>query len=143
MGPHIACLRAELQIKLEEIERHASELLNPSSCTLQETIRQIQEQLEQLRRRIDLKRERIRKAEVEVLRWIERRGETRQRAGRPKTSNLAAIRQRFTEAERYANAALDLALAAVDDAEYAAVDALCAEHEMAHAEAPGSGTEEQ
>ena len=142
MGRHVDRLHEQLHSKLLDIERHARALPATNSLPLTETIRQIQEQLAQLQERIDLTRERTGRAEVEVLRWIESHGRLGPLPEAPRASGPAGMQRRLTEAMRYADAALDLALAAIDDAEYAAVAALHAEHQMAYTQSPGSGAKE-
>jgi hypothetical protein len=142
-GRHLDHLLAALHKKLLEIERDAAELQSKSSGALTETIRHTHEQLKHLRQRIDLNRLRTRQAELQVLRWIARRGTDPQLRGAPRAPDPAVMQRRLLDAERYANAALDLALATIDDAEYGAVDALCAEQELAHAASRGSGKQAQ
>jgi len=141
LGRHLDRLRAALHNRLLNIERDAANLQITSSGTLTETIRAIHEQLTHLQQRIAQNRERTRHAEVEVLRWIERRSMEPQLGGASQASDLAVMQKRLLEAERYATATLDLVLASIDDAEYAAVDALCADQELANAASRGSGTQ--
>jgi hypothetical protein len=124
MGPHIDAFCGDICLKLVDID----EELRYLKITIREKARhaapEVRSQLERVMKRIASNQPRVAAARAQVDQWIKDRAKD---ALRFRNDEIPEDRNRqlkwAAEADRYATACIDLAIAAVDEAERAALEA--------------------
>ena len=124
MGPHIDAFCGDICLKLVDID----EELRFLKITIREKARhaepEVRSQLEKVMKRIASNQPRVAAARAQVEYWIKDRAKD---ALRFRNDEIPEDRNRklkwAAEADRYAAACIDLAIAAVDEAERAALEA--------------------
>ncbi|HTT77412.1 MAG TPA: hypothetical protein VMF50_15725 [Candidatus Binataceae bacterium] len=126
-----------LRVKLSNIEITLHEIQNKIEAKAQHVDQEVQGYLDKVQKRIAQNRNKVAASRVEMKEWME----ARRAAGTEKIADLKAkhettkLQHRADRAERYAAAALVVALAAADDAEEAALEAWLARHDADSAQA--------
>jgi hypothetical protein len=124
MGPHIDAFCGDICLKLVDIDEELRHL----KITIREKARhagpEVRSQLEKVMKRIASSQPRVAAARAQVEHWIKDRAKD---ALRFRNDEIPEDRNRklkwAAEADRYAAACIDLAIAAVDEAERAALEA--------------------
>jgi hypothetical protein len=124
MGPHIDAFCGDICLKLVDIDEELRHL----KITIREKARhaepEVRGQLEKVMKRIASSQPRVAAARAQVEHWIKDRAKD---ALRFRNDEIPEDRNRklkwAAEADRYAAACIDLAIAAVDEAERAALEA--------------------
>jgi hypothetical protein len=124
MGPHIDAFCGDICLKLVDID----EELRYLKITIREKARhaepEVRSQLEKVMRRIASNQPRVAAARAQVEHWIKDKAKDSLRF---RNDEIPEDRDRklkwAAEADRYAAACIDLAIAAVDEAERAALEA--------------------
>jgi DNA-nicking Smr family endonuclease len=124
MGPHIDAFCGEICLKLVDID----EELRYLKITIREKARhaapEVRSRLEKVMKRIACNQPKVAAARAQVEHWIKDRAKDalRFRNEEIPEDRIRKLR-RAAEADRYAAACIDLAIAAVDEAERAALEA--------------------
>ncbi len=124
-------LYENLRIKLANAKSRLDSLKAKMDAKAQHADQEVRSRLEQLQQRIEQDRNKVSAAQAEVKEWLEaRKNETAAKVteweAKRETSQLQS---RADRAERYAAALIDVALAAIDDAEQAALEAWLAQQD--------------
>jgi hypothetical protein len=126
-------LREELRIKLANLEMDITALNVRISRNADQAQRQIQDHVDSLQRRIDLKsKQALAALSAAAARAIRDNMEAEAMLTGP--LDVAALKRQLEHAERYANASMDIAIAAINEAEHAAFSAALAQQKLADAE---------
>jgi chromosome segregation ATPase len=124
MGQRIDQLCEDLRIKLWDIEIAFNDLktkMEEGPGNAEEAVR---DQLAQVRERIESERAKIAAAQVQVKDWESRETATHDKiAKRYANGEVHRLQKRAEHAEAFAAASIDVALAAVDEAERASLEA--------------------
>ena len=127
MSEKIDRLVEQLRIKLHGIDRRLEALKGNSIATSEKSRDLVESQMDTVQQRIFDRRHAIEAANASVKAWIEKRaafdGQDRVREA---DADGSAMRTRADDAEGYAIAAFELAVAAADEAAQAALEALLA-----------------
>lgn len=117
-----------LKAKLAEANSRLDSLKAKVEANAQQAGEELRAHLDQLRARIEQDRAKVEAAQADVKAWIEsHKNETAAKIAEWKTKHeVSALENRAERAERYAAATADAASAAIDEAEWAAVEALLA-----------------
>ena len=143
MNTPIDRLCDQLRIKLHGIDRRLEALKANGSDISDKSRHQIESQMDSVQQRIFDRRRAVEVANARVTAWIERKkpafdgnlAEWREHR------NLLGLNSRADDAEAYALAVFDLAIAAADEAAQAALEALLARRDATSAALPiGPGT---
>jgi hypothetical protein len=124
MGPHIDAFCGEICLKLVDIDEELQYLkitIRKKACHAEPEVRG---QLEKVTKRIACNQSRVAAARAQVEHWVtnKTKNDLRFRNEEIPEDTIKKIR-RTAEADRYAAACIDLAIAAVDEAERAALEA--------------------
>src|SRR5208337_2007194 len=113
---------ANLKAKIEAKAEHAED--------------DVRARLDQLQKRIEQDRAKVEAAQADVKAWVEtHKNETEAKIAEWKTKHeISALENRAERAERYAAATANAALAAIDEAEWAALDAWLARQDAISAQ---------
>ena len=130
MGPHIDAFCGDICLKLVDIDEELRYLKITIREKARHAEREVRSQLEKVMKRIASNQPRVAAARAQVEHWIKDRAKD---ALRFRNDEIPEDRNRklkwAAEADRYAAACIDLAIAAVDEAERAALEAwLVREH---------------
>jgi hypothetical protein len=133
MGQPIDQFCEDLRLKLTNIDNTLGALRAKIDVKAPEAEQDVRSQLEKSQKRIEQDHIKLGDAKREVSKWIEeRRTMTRENLAEWKAKlETSKLQRRADNAERYAAAASLIALAAVDGAERAAVEAWLARHDAA------------
>jgi DNA-binding protein YbaB len=124
-----------LRLKLADVDKKLSALKAKTDAQGQNAEREMRTYLDALQKRIEQGQAKASAAQAEVAKWMEQR----KAAGGAviaewkSKGELTKLRARADFAERYALAAIDVAVAAMDAAEEAALEAWLARHDAGHA----------
>ena len=133
MSEKIDRLCSQLRLKLQGIDRRLEALKGNSAATSEKSRHLVESQMDSVQQRIFERRHAVEAANARVADWVEQRGDFCERITSWKShGNLAELRLRADDAEGYALAAFELAVAAADEAAQAALEALLARDD-AHA----------
>ncbi len=126
-----------LKTKLAEANSRLDNLKAKIESKAQHADDEVRARLDQLQKRIEQDRAKVEAAQVEVKAWIEaRKDETAEKIAEWKSKfEINALENRAARAERYAAATADAALAAIDEAEWAALEAWLARRDVIIAKA--------
>jgi predicted nucleic acid-binding Zn-ribbon protein len=140
VGQHIDHFCEELRVKLTRIDDGLDSLKTKINRKAQDAEQVVRDHLDEVEKRIDSGRPKVEAAQSEVKNWVdERKTLTRDKVAEWKTKRETnKLHNRADRAERYAAAASEIAGAAVDEAERAALeswlarqDAICAQVKQA------------
>jgi hypothetical protein len=124
MGPHIDAFCGDICLKLIDIDEELRYLKITIREKARHAEREVRSQLEKVMKRIASNQPRVAAARAQVEYWIKDRAKD---ALRFRNDEIPEDRNRklkwAAEADRYAAACIDLAIAAVDEAERAALEA--------------------
>jgi hypothetical protein len=124
MGPHIDAFCGDICLKLVDIDEELRYLKITIREKARHAEREVRSQLEKVMKRIASNQPRVAAARAQVEHWIKDRAKD---ALRFRNDEIPEDRNRklkwAAEADRYAAACIDLAIAAVDEAERAALEA--------------------
>ena len=125
MVQQIDQLYENLRVKLANTKSHIDNLNAKMETKAQQAEQEARSQLDQLQKRIEHDRSKVSAAQAEVKNWIEaRKSATAAKIAEWKTKHeTSQLQTRADKAERYAAASIDVALAAIDDAEQATLEA--------------------
>jgi phage shock protein A len=127
MSTKIDQLCEQLRIKLHGIDRRLEALKANNVATCEKSRHLVESQMDSVQQRIFERRHAVEAANANVAAWIEKRRGFSDQVSRWKTSgSLSRLGTRAEEAEGYAIAAFELAVAAADEATQAALEALLA-----------------
>jgi hypothetical protein len=126
-----------LRLKLTNIDSGLAGLKAKIDGKAQHAEQEARSHLDKVQRRIEQGRAKVSAAQAEVTSWVEdRKTVTADKIAEWKAKReTSKLQNRADKAERYAAAAMDVALAAVDDAERAALEAWLARQDADAAQA--------
>jgi hypothetical protein len=136
MGQHIDQFCEELRVKLARIDDGLDDLKTKINGKAEGAEQVVRNHLDEVEKRIDGGRAKIETAQSEVKNWVdERKTVTRDKVAEWKTKRETnKLHNRADRAERYAAAASEIAGAAVDEAERAALEAWLARQDAISAQ---------
>ena len=125
MGQRIDQFYETLHLKLTNVDSNISALKAKIDGKVRTAERDVQDHLDAVKRRLDLEQAKVRAAQADMKNWAEEQqaitgdkiAEWRARR------EIAKLQNRADRAERYAAAAAEVAVAAVDEAERASLEA--------------------
>jgi hypothetical protein len=125
MGQRIDQFYHDLQLKLTNIGSGLDGLKAKISGKTERAEQDVRVHLDQVQRRIEQDRAKAASARAEMANWVEqKKATTNEKIAEWKTNRESSkLQNRADMAERYAAAAVDVALAALDEAEQAALEA--------------------
>jgi hypothetical protein len=137
MGQRIDQLREDLRLKLTNIDSGMDSLRAKIDGKGQHAEREVRNHLDQVQRRIQQGRAKVATAQSEVKNWLdEREVATSDKIAEWKAKReTVKLQNRADHAERYAAAAIEVAVAAMDNAEQAALEAWLARRDADIAQA--------
>jgi hypothetical protein len=114
-----------LRVKLTGIENNMQALKNKIDSKAQTAEQEVRTRLDAIKKRVDQERPKLAAAQGDIKKWIEeRKATTNQKIAEWKAkSEQGRLKTRADLAESYAGAAAAVALAAVDEAEQASLEA--------------------
>jgi len=117
-----------LRSKLVEIDERMSALKTKLGGEAHQARQDVQAQLEELRKRLEHQRSNASAAQARVKRWIEKKEKATNEkiAGWKAKRETSELESRAEDAELYATDATDVALASIEEAEVAAMEAALA-----------------
>ena len=142
MGQRINKFCEDLRLKLTKIDSGFEALDAKVQAKSENADKAIRARLEEVQRGIDADRAKRAAAQAKIDGWVaKRKAATAEKIAQWKTGReLTKLQNRADDAEEYAAAALDIALAAVDEAEQAALEAWLARHDADSAQARKAAT---
>jgi hypothetical protein len=124
MGPHIDAFCGDICLKLVDIDEELRYLKITIREKARHAEREVRSQLEKVMKRIACNQPRVAAARAQVEHWIKDRAKDALRFRNDEIPEDRIRKIRWAaEADRYAAACIDLAIAAVDEAERAALEA--------------------
>jgi hypothetical protein len=125
MGQRIDQFCEDLRMKLTNIDSGLGGLKAKIDGKVQNAEQEVRTQLERVQKRIEQNRTKVSSAQTEVKNWVEeRKTATRDTIAQWKTKlEMSKLQNHADKAERYSAGAIVVALAAVDEAEQAALEA--------------------
>jgi hypothetical protein len=124
MGPHIDAFCGEICLKLVDIDEELRYLKNTIREKARHAEPEVRSQLEKVMKRIACNQSKVGAARAQVEHWITDKAKAALRFRNEEIPEDGMRKQRrAAEADRYAAACIDLAIAAVDEAERAALEA--------------------
>jgi hypothetical protein len=124
MGPHIDAFCGEICLKLVDIDEELRYLKNTIREKARHAEPEVHSQLEKVMKRIACNQSKVAAARAQVEHWIADKAKAALRFRNEEIPEDGMRKQRqAAEADRYAAACIDLAIAAVDEAERAALEA--------------------
>ncbi len=126
-----------LRVKLTGIENNMQALRTKIDSRAQTAEQEVRTRLDAVKQRIDQQRPKVAAAQADIKKWIEeRKATTNQKIAEWKSKSEKASLNRWADfAESYAGAASAVALAAVDEAEQASLEAWLARKDADSAQA--------
>ncbi len=120
-----------LRVKLTGIESNMQSLKTKIDSKTQSAEQEVRTRLDAVKKRIDQERPKVTAAQADIKKWVEdRKATTNQKIAEWKAKSEQSMLKGWADfAERYAGAASAVALAAVDKAEQAALEAWLARKE--------------
>lgn len=137
MGQRIDQFCEDLRLKLTTIDSGLGGVKAKIDGKAQNAEQEARSHLEKVQKRIEQDRSKVTAAQTEVKNWVEgRKTATRDAVAEWKAKReTGKLQNRADKAERYAAAAIDIALATVDEAEQAALEAWLARQDANSAQA--------
>ena len=125
-----------LRVKLTGIESNMQALRSKIDSKAQSAEQEVRTRLDAVKKRIDQERPKVAAAQADVKKWVEeRKATTHQKIAEWKAKSEQARLKNWADfAEGYAGAAVALALAAVDEAEQASLEAWLARRDADQAQ---------
>ena len=124
MGPHIDAFCGEICLKLVDIDEELRYLKNTIREKARHAEPEVRSQLEKVMKRIACNQSKVAAARAQVEHWIADKAKAVLRFRNEEIPEDGMRKQRrAAEADRYAAACIDLAIAAVDEAERSALEA--------------------
>ena len=137
MSRRIDRLCDDLRTKLHGIDRRLEALKGNNAATSEKSRHLMESQMDMVQQRIFDRRHAVESANARVSSWIQKRSDFFERVTSWKShGNVSQLGMRADDAEGYAIAAFELAVAAADEAAQAALEALLARDD-AHVTAVG------
>jgi exonuclease VII large subunit len=126
-----------LKIKLANAKDRLDNLKAKIEARAQNADDEVRAHLDQMQKRIEQDRAKVESAQAEMKKWVEaHESETAAKIAEWKTKHeISALQNRAERADRYAVAAADAASAAIDEAEWAALNAWLAHQDVKSAQA--------
>ena len=127
----------DLRLKLNKIDEGLSEVKSKIKADNEAAAQDVRSHADRVQQRIAQNRDKVASARIEVKSWLaERKDATREKIAEWKAKRQTdKLEDRAAEAEGYAEAAIALAAAALDDAEHAAMEAWLARNDANAAKA--------
>jgi hypothetical protein len=137
MGQQINQLYQNLRVKLANTKSHIDSLNAKMEAKAQHAEQEVRDEFDKLQKRIEQDRTKVKAAQAEVKNWVDaRKSATAAKIAEWKAKHeTSRLQNRADSAERYAAASIDVALAAIDDAEQAAIEAWIARQDASAAQA--------
>ncbi len=137
MGQQIDKFVEDLRVKLTNAKSRFDGLKAKIDEKAQNAGQEVRSHLDQVQKRIEQDRSKVSAAQTEVKNWVEaRKTATAAKIAEWKAKHeTKELQNRADWAERYAAASIDVALAAIDDAEQAALEAWLARQDANAAQA--------
>ena len=130
MSERIDRLCDQLRIKLHGIDRRLEALKGNNSATSEKSRHLVESQMDSVQQRIFDRRHAVEAANASVASWIEKRAAfSGEDAVWKEEADLSRLEARADDAEGYAVAVFELAVAAADEAAQAALEALLARND--------------
>ena len=125
MGERIDQFCENLRIKLTSIDNNMNSLKAKIDGKARTAEQDVRTHLDGVKKRIEQERTKVSAAQADIKKWVEeRKATTSDKIAEWKTKlEIAKLQSRAESAERYAAAAAVVALAAVDEAEQASIEA--------------------
>ncbi len=125
MGERIDQFRETLRIKLKSIDNNMESLKAKIEGKARTAEQDVRSHLDGVKKRIEQDRTKVTTAQADIKKWVEeRKATTSEKIAEWKTKRqMAKLQSRAESAERYAAGAAVVALAAVDEAEQASLEA--------------------
>ena len=125
MGQRIDQFSEDLRLKLTNIESGLSSLKSKIDGKAQNVQQDVRSHLDRLQKRVEQGRGKVSASQAEVKNWVEeKKTATNEKIAEWKAKReTSKLQNRADNAERYAAAAFDIAVAALDDAEQASLEA--------------------
>jgi len=126
-----------LNAKLAEANSRLDNLKAKIEAKTEHAEDEVRARLDQLEKRVEQDRAKVEAAQADVKAWVEtHKNETEAKIAEWKTKHeISALENRAERAERYAAATADAALAAIDEAQWAALNAWLARRDLIIAQA--------
>jgi hypothetical protein len=136
MGERIDQFCENLRIKLTSIDKNMQALKAKIDSKAQTAEQDARTNLDAVKKRIEQDRVKVTAAQSDLKKWVEeRKAATNAKIAEWKTKGeMAMLQSRANNAERYATAAAVVALAAVDEAEQASLEAWLARKDAVSAQ---------
>jgi hypothetical protein len=130
-------LYENLRVKLTDAKSRADSLKVKTEANVENAEREARSHLDQLQKRIEQERGKVSAAQADIRDWVEaKKSATAAKIAEWKAKHdISVLQSRADRAERYAAASIDVALAAIDDAEQATLEAWVARQEATSAQA--------
>ncbi len=137
MGQQIDQLYENLRVKLANTKSHIDSIDAKMKGKAQQADQEVRSHLDQVQEHIEQDLTKVKAAKAEVKNWMEaRKSATAAKIAEWKAKHeTSQLQNRADSAERYAAASIDVALAAIDDAEQAALEAWIARQDASAAQA--------
>ncbi|MGO9135493.1 MAG: hypothetical protein ACLP8A_15800 [Methylovirgula sp.] len=125
MAKHLDKFGEALRLKLSNIETGLASLKSAIDSKAQHAEKDVRSHLDAVNKRIEQDRAKVTAAQAEVKNWVdEQKAATSEKIAEWKTKHEAAkLQHRAESTERYADAAIVLAAAALEEAEHAVLQA--------------------
>lgn len=137
MGQQIDQFYENLRVKLTDAKNHVDGLKVKIEAKAQNAEQDVRSHLDHVQKRIEQDRTKVSAAQAEVTNWVEaKKSATATKIAEWKAKHeTSQLQNRADRAERYAAASIEVAVAAVDDAEQATLEAWLARQDSNSAQA--------
>jgi len=138
MGERIDQFCENLRIKLTSIDKNMDALKAKIDRNAQAAEQDVRNHLDGVKKRVDQERAKAVAAQAEIKKWVdERKAATGEKVAEWKSKlEVGRLQSRASNAERYAAAAAVVAMAALDEAEQASLEAWLARQDANSVKAP-------
>ncbi len=132
MGKRIDQFCDELRLKLTNVDSNMDGLKAKIDGQVQNAEQDVRNHLDKVQKRVAQGRAKVSAAQADVKNWVdERKADTSDKIAEWKAKReIGKLQSRADKAERYAAAAIDITLAALDDAEQASLEAWLARQDL-------------
>ncbi len=132
MGKRIDQFCDELRLKLTNVDSNMDGLKAKIDGQVQNAEQDVRNHLNKVQKRVEQGRAKVSAAQADVKNWVdERKADTSDKITEWKAKReIGKLQSRADKAERYAAAAIDITLAALDDAEQASLEAWLAGQDL-------------
>ena len=131
MGQRIDQFCEDLRLKLTSIDKEIDRLKKQVEGRVQSAEQDVRQRLEKVQRQVETDRKKVAAAQADLKQWVEdKKAVSAEKVAEWKTKReITKLQNRAEWAERSAAAAIIVAIAAVDDAEQASLEAWLARHD--------------